>query len=61
MFDINDTARTVSTDWPALVGTLPKELADAIAVYDEAGYVEGPNVGIDASKITAKNCGQVIS
>jgi hypothetical protein len=58
MLDITDTARSVSTDWPALVGTLPKALADAIAVYDEAGYAEGPDVGIDASKITTKNVSQ---
>ncbi|MGQ4596458.1 hypothetical protein [Nocardia sp. R6R-6] len=54
MFEIAFTASKVSTEWPNL-GTLPKPLATAIAVYDESQYVESPSLDVGADTITTKN------
>ncbi|WP_421843670.1 hypothetical protein [Mycobacterium sp.] len=61
MSDLIATARTVANTWPALIGALPEELSALIGVFDEAGYAQGPNVAIDAAKITAKTVEQTIT
>ncbi|OKH76248.1 hypothetical protein EB73_03200 [Mycobacterium sp. SWH-M3] len=61
MFDTIATAGTIANDWPVLVGGLPKALADAVNVFEEAGYAQGPNVVVDASNVTVKNAQQAVA
>jgi hypothetical protein len=60
-YDAVLTAQNVARSWPALAGTLPKALADAIAVLDAAKYVEAPWTGIEVEKLDPKNVGQSIT
>ncbi len=42
------------SDWASMV-ELPKELADALDLFDEARHIQGPYVAVDVDKLTAKN------
>src|ERR1700722_13690365 len=61
MFDLALTAQNWAQDWPAVIGKLPKHLADALDVYDATMYVEDPYTGVDVSKITVDNAAKVIT
>jgi hypothetical protein len=60
MFDVSHTAQNVANEWPAVIGKLPRNLAEAIAVYDATSYVDDPYTAVDASKITADNAAEAI-
>lgn len=60
-FDPTLDAKRVVSDWGALVGDLPKPLAEAIAVFDEAQWVEPPAGGLPVEKITAKNVEEAVT
>jgi hypothetical protein len=60
MFDIHHTAARAASDWPAIVGKLPKALTDLIDAFEAVSYVGEPYVAVDAGAITAKNAEQYV-
>ena len=59
-FDQSFVAKTIAADWPRMVGDLPKPLTDAIAVYEEAQWIEEPHPVVPTN-LTAKNVGQAMA
>lgn len=47
--DINITAGRIASQWPLLIGQLPKELTEAITSYESVAYVEPPVPVFDTS------------
>ncbi|WP_139000203.1 hypothetical protein [Rhodococcus zopfii] len=60
VYDVKTTAENISRDWSNLPVKLPKALNQAIAVFDETGFVHYEAPIVDVASITVENVGATI-